>query len=146
MSEFHLQCAVADYLEGRVRGTRINSPFPQLRAWTFVANEGRSAADGAKFKRMGVRRGVSDCLFWWEPHGHGCIELKMPNGVQSGYQKDFQSKVVDCGFPYAVCRSVAEVRDTLIAWGLECTGKNVIEPNHTTKEELYKAQFNFYKP
>lgn len=138
MSETKLTIAVADYLRGDIHKgksiIKVAAPFPDL-LWTFVANEGRDAASGAKFQRFGVRRGVADFMLWW-PNGKGAIELKFESGKQSAYQKDFQYRFEQVGGYYAVCRSVKEVRDTLISWGLECKNMNCIEPQMSFEKRI----------
>lgn len=164
-SEAVLTIAVADYLRGEIHKGRniikIGVPFPNL-LFTFVANEGRNAADGAKFQRFGVKRGVSDFIFWWKIeksiwnkivetlhlptwffacHTAG-IELKTETGKQSPYQRDFEGHMRALGGQYAVCRTVAEVRDALIAWGLECKNMNCLEPRASL--EIRKTQAHDY--
>lgn len=167
-SEASLTIAVADYLRGEIHKGRniikIGVPFPNL-LWTFVANEGRSEADGAKFKRFGVRRGVGDFVFWWKietsiwnrivnflhlPNWFkachaGSIELKTEFGTQSPYQHDFEGHMKELGGQYSVCRTVAQVRDTLISWGLECKNKNCIEPK-ASLEIRHKAALDWQAP
>ncbi len=138
-SETSLTIAVSDYLKGEIHKgrsiIRMNVPFPGL-LWTFVANEGRSLSQGAKFKRMGVRPGVADILLWWNGKTMA-IELKKPDGgVQSHNQKEFMRRFEQEGGKYAICRSVAGVKDTLIGWGLKCENPNAIEPALTFEEKV----------
>lgn len=159
---------VADYLRGEIRKGKtvihVTPPFQDL-LWTFVANEGRSEEDGAKFKRFGVRPGNPDFLFWWgieksiwnwivsflhlpswffACHAAG-IELKAGDNTQSPNQRDWESKMRTLGGQYAVCRSVAQVRDTLIGWGLKCHNTNCIEPAPTFEEKVDFMR-GFYNP
>lgn len=137
---------VTAYLNGHIRKGRsvihVTPPFQNLD-FTFVANEGRSEADGAKFKVMGVRPGVTDFLFWWPNKGFGAVELKTPIGTLSPHQRDFRSKMETYGHNWALCRSVAQVRDTLVGWGLKCHNMNCIEPAPTFEEKVdFMKQFN----
>lgn len=152
-SETALTIAVSDYLHGNIHHGRniikIGVPFPDL-LFTFVANEGRSEADGAKFKRMGVMRGISDFVFWWKTadgtFGAGGIELKTEIGKQSPYQRNFEGRMKTLGGKYSVCRTVAQVRDTLISWGLECKNPNCIEPKASMEVRLAAARAYSAKP
>lgn len=146
--ETSLTIAVADWLRGEIHKgksiIRVPMPFPGL-LWTFVANEGRSKADGAKFKRMGVRRGVADLLIWNTEKSYA-IELKTPIGAQSVYQRDFMQKFRQEGGQYALARSVAQVRDQLIAWGLKCENSNCIEPALTFEEKVAYSHAMYGNP
>ena len=57
----------------------------------------------------GLLRGVSDTIII---HKGICmfIEFKTPTGVQSDYQKEFQSKVENQGFKYLIVRSFEEFK------------------------------------
>ena len=151
-TEMRLQIAVADYLRGQIwqgkNAYLVPTPFPDL-LWTHPANEGRSAQEGAKFKRMGVRAGTPDLLLWWEDkEGHplsGAIELKAKGGSLSYSQKKFHEHCMRIGVRYAIARSVAEVRDTLIAWGLECHNRGVHEPA-ASWEERNRLSMEFNQP
>ncbi len=84
---------------------------PLSRLLFHPANGGkRNAKEAAKFKRMGVRAGVSDLLLLMPRKGlHGlCIELKVGKNKQTESQRAFQSVVEGQGYKYAVCRSVNE--------------------------------------
>lgn len=147
-SETKLTVAVADYLRGEIHQGRqiikLGVPFPDL-LWAFVANEGRSEADGAKFKRFGVRRGMADFLFWHANFKAGAIELKSATGAQSSYQKDFQYRFESCGGKYSICRTVAQVRDTLVSWGLKCENTRCIEPLESLEKRFERAR-EYFKP
>lgn len=145
--ETKLTIAVADYLRGEVhKGKQVihlGVPFPDM-LWAMIANEGRSAKDGAKFKRMGVRRGMSDFIMWYGKNSYA-IELKSLTGTQSPYQRDFQVRFEQHGGKYAICRTVAQLRDQLIAWGIKCHNSNCIEPSGSFDEKRL-ASHDFYKP
>lgn len=66
-----------------------------------IANEGkRSPRYGAKMKRMGLRKGVSDILITMARHGyHGAwIEIKSESGVVSLDQKRFHKQQTSQGY------------------------------------------------
>jgi len=146
-AETKLTIAVADYLRGEIRKgrqvIRVGVPFVGL-LWGMVANEGRSAQEGAKFQRMGVRAGMPDIILWHKNLA-GAIELKSETGKQSSYQRDFEIKFTALGGKYAICRSVQQVRDTLISWGLDCKNTHCIEPIESLEKRMQAAR-DFYKP
>ncbi len=79
------------------------------------ANGGRrNAREAARFKKMGVRAGVSD-LVLLVPAGsyHGlCVELKCTT-KQTAAQKEFQSKVESQGYRYAVIRNIESFMEVI---------------------------------
>lgn len=145
--EAALQRAVANYLNGEIRKgssvIRVSVPFPDL-LWTSVASESRGESQGAKYKLLGVKRGVPDMLIWHKGIA-GAIELKSPTGKQSPHQHDFECKLTRLGHKYAICRHVWEVRDTLVCWGLECKNTNCIEPAPSLEKRM-KAARDFFRP
>lgn len=85
--------------------------------WFHPANEGkRHRLIALLLKAMGLIPGTPDIVILW---GNGCglIELKSKKGRQNDNQKYFQAWAEYCGVPYAVCRSVDEVRSNLRKWG-----------------------------
>jgi hypothetical protein len=78
---------------------------------THAANEGkRSAAYGAKLKRMGLRPGFPD-LFITRARGvyHGfAIEMKYGNNKPTEHQKDWLRRLSSEGYATAVCYSASE--------------------------------------
>lgn len=146
MSEYALQTHVIRYLSGKIRRGRnviqATVPFPDLIF--FHCYQGRTEEDGFFLKELGVKPGVADILLV----GHNLfagIELKVGKNKQSDYQRNFQYKLETYGHKYAVCRTVAEVRDLLISWGLECKNMHCIEPPRS-EEEKRKAVWEMYKP
>ena len=100
-------------------------------------------------KELGVAPGVHDIhLVYKAPHvgsGYATIELKVGSNKQSDYQRDFSSKMDECGHRSAVCYTVKEVRDTLVSWGLTCKNTVCIEPPPTEAEKrAFVAKM--YKP
>jgi hypothetical protein len=100
----------------------IRLQYPNIIAF-HVRNEGikgtkaQKMAYGAKYKKMGVLKGVSDIIIL-EPKAiyHGLmIELKLEKTLTqrktypSKEQKEFLSKCSDKGYMTRVCRSVDEV-------------------------------------
>lgn len=98
--EDQLQQAVASYLDLR------------KLSWCHVPNEGkRNPKLGNKLKRKGMKAGVPDCLIF-NPHGEykgTAIELKIGKNTQTDTQKDWELKLINCGWTYHVCYSLDEV-------------------------------------
>lgn len=68
----------------------------------------RNIREAMTFKATGLLKGASDLIVIF-PNGKLCfIELKMPKGVQSDEQKDFESRVKLLGFEYHLIRSLEE--------------------------------------
>lgn len=151
--EYKLQTATADYVHGRIyKGIKlmahVQRPFPLLK-FHHSANEGRSETEGAKFKRRGVMAGITDWLIWGPNRWHGMIELKAPGKELNrlhGNQATVSQWAQEYGFPHAVCRSVAEMRDTLIGWGHKCQNMACIEPDYLTKYEKFQSVHEMYRP
>jgi hypothetical protein len=80
----------------------------------------RGAREGANFKRMGVRAGVSDLVILWrdsiEDGSVGFIELKAGAGRLSKAQSDFHEKVAGFGAYTAIAYTLDDVRGTLDSW------------------------------
>lgn len=102
----------------------FNLQWPQYRGLLFAIPNGgaRSKATAGKLKAEGVVAGVSD-LILMKPHFRQgvyfsdmipldsyalCIEMKTAKGRQSPEQKEWQKKVEEFGYKYAVCRSLDE--------------------------------------
>lgn len=93
--------------------------YPALR-WLFhIANERKcTPQQGARLKRMGVKRGVAD-LFLPVPvvRYHGLwIEMKTPEGEPSAEQRKFLAAMQGYGYAVRVCYGYEEAIDTLKAY------------------------------
>lgn len=87
--------------------------------WFHPANGGyRNPREARKLKDMGVRPGVADLAMILPGARAGFIELKAGKGRQTDTQKTFQADCERLGAPYAVCRSLNEVEQTLRSWGV----------------------------
>lgn len=82
----------------------------------------RSKTEMGILKAMGARAGVADLVFF-RGGFIGFIELKSPKGTQSPAQEQFQAECDAAGVPYMVCRSLAEVEETLAGWGVQLRAK-----------------------
>lgn len=106
--EQNLQKCVVDWL------SLIKPPC----VWFAVPNGGyRSAIEAAIFKGLGVKPGVSDLVFLWG-RGAGCVELKSGTGKQTDLQKEFEYWCSQNGVNYSLARSLEDVRNCLVDWGL----------------------------
>lgn len=77
----------------------------------------RGIIDGQRAKAMGQFAGFADLILI---HGGQVyfIELKTKGGRMASSQRNFRTLVEDQGLPYALCRSVDEVRAVLADWGV----------------------------
>jgi hypothetical protein len=70
----------------------------------------RNIREAMTFKATGLLKGASDLIVIF-PNGKLCfIELKMPKGIQSAEQKDFESRVKLLGYEYHLIRSLEEFK------------------------------------
>jgi hypothetical protein len=109
-AEFRTQCALADLLR--------NWASPEWFWTAFPAGEKRTAATGARLKRMGAKPGVSDFIFI-APNGlFFGLELKRRNGRLSEPQEAFADWCFRHNVPYAVANSYDTAKEILVAWGV----------------------------
>jgi len=83
--------------------------YPTLRGLLFhVPNGGkRSKIEGARFKKMGVHKGVADLILLINAT---CILIELKeekDGSQSPSQREWQSQVESQNFAYVVIRSLS---------------------------------------
>lgn len=116
-----------------VRALRIALPH----GWHVIgiSNNPRSAITGAKEKAMGMVAGYPDltilgCLIDEDPAAArpfaGFMEVKTKTGRLQPVQRDMHDKLMDCGFPVAIVRSVEDALATAQAWGLPIKTMRVI--------------------
>lgn len=147
-SESRLHIAAVQYLRGEIRNgknvIKVQRPFDCL--FLHPVNEFKDEKEGFWGKAKGILPGAADLLFWWKCNDpkFGAIELKTKSS-QSPAQRQFQQDFESHGGRYAICRTVASVRDQLIAWGLACKNKQCIEPR-LSHEELLALQVEIYRP
>ena len=82
------------------------------RALIFsIPNGGtRNIREAMTFKATGLLKGASDLIVIF-PNGKLCfIELKMPKGVQSAEQKDFEQRVSKLGYEYHLIRTLEDFK------------------------------------
>ncbi len=81
--------------------------------WWAVLNEGwRSYATAARYKKMGLRAGVSDLMLVVRKEFHA-LELKTEVGWQNANQKQFGENVNDAGGLYHIAYGLDEAIDIL---------------------------------
>jgi hypothetical protein len=143
--EYKIHVAIAKHIE---------SAFPQV-IFTH-AGKAKDETHAHFLSEMGYKAGTPDLLlFWSQTELKDCVLTKVEkfagievkaNTKQSSPQKTFEYLFVRAGGLYAVCHSVKEAHDTLVAWGCEAKHKGIKEPNLQTDAEKKLAMFNLYKP
>lgn len=94
--------------------------YPELEFLHHSPNGGkRSAREGARFKREGVRAGFPDLMLPVARKGYYglYIELKVGNGKQSESQKKWEKFLLNNNDLYKVCKSFDETIK-LLEWYL----------------------------
>jgi hypothetical protein len=103
MSEFKVQCAVADHLSKRGASGAV---------WWHTPNGGeRNRLDAALFKRQGVKAGIPDILVFYRSKLYA-LELKADSGVVSDNQKEMLSALAREGAETGVAYGLNEA----LAW------------------------------
>lgn len=110
--------AVAQHLRARA--------VPGVVWWHTPNGGARSKAEGAIFKAMGVRAGVSDFIFVHEGKIFA-LELKAPGGRASEAQMQFLSEIDAAGAFTAMPTGLDAALATIEAWGL-------VKPNLSMKD------------
>jgi len=112
-SEQSLHRAVAQYLD---------AALPADCWWTTFPAGGGGKIRGAQLKAMGLKAGVPDILImreWNLGPAVLWIELKAPQKAGPGItQRLCHNKLNAVGCHVAVCRSLDDVQETLIGWGI----------------------------
>lgn len=115
MSEYEIHLAIYDYLNLTMPGSIIVHVPNQMDIGG--SRIGKAIAQ-KKAKRMGMLPGFPDILIFTEGQGY-CLEVKAEGGRLSSVQKDVRDILTNQGIPYAVVRSVDDVRETLAEWGVK---------------------------
>jgi len=85
--------------------------------FTHPANERKSKIETLRAMRLGQRSGTPDLVFWLSGGKTLQIEMKVPGTYQNENQRKFEFDLKSLGHPYAVCRSIEEVRKALLDAG-----------------------------
>ena len=107
MSEDALQMTIVEMLH--------KFAAPDL-VWFHVPNAPRSAATGARLKRMGMRAGVSDLVFIKDGKPR-FLELKWGKGRTSAEQDVFMADAKRAGAECALARTPEYAASILHEWG-----------------------------
>lgn len=105
--EHQIQVSIIQYLDKALPST--------IRA-VAVSNNPRSAIAGAREKARGMRKGFPDILLTGA--FHGLLEVKAEGGKLKPEQKEWRDWASSQQIPYAVVRSIDDVRETLASWQL----------------------------
>ena len=71
----------------------FHNTFPEYRGLLCCnLNNSKNKIDGARNKGMGLQKGRSDLVLYWQAKAHH-IEMKTPTGEQSLEQIEWQRKV-----------------------------------------------------
>lgn len=118
-SEDRLQSAVAQYLDRML---------PSACWWTATANgawlggdKRRRMIQAARMKRTGVKVGCPDLIICHEGRFLS-IELKQEGQLATDAQNEVEDRIAIAGGGYQVCRSIEDVEQTLIEWGVPIRG------------------------
>jgi len=118
-----LQLAVMDYVSTQRLEQRGKC------AIFHVANEkgGRSYAEMAVRKALGVRAGVADLIVMRPGGKAAAIELKAPGNYPTKAQRQFHADCQRFGWPYFVVRSLEQFEDALVALGVLRPAERIIQ-------------------
>lgn len=130
-----MQAAVVEHLE---------SAFPGL-LFTHIPARSKDGTDGFFKAKMGLRKGAPDLVFWFDGKSAG-IELKTSQGKLESAQNKFLSSMRWNGAFTAVCRSVREVHEHLIKWGLTPVHHACKEPDYRTWDEKVGGAIDYFAP
>lgn len=96
-------------------------------------------------KAFGVIRGIPDLLLFFgtvEQPKFGAIELKSAKGKLSEYQVGFKEQWERRGGLYAICRTVAEVEDAVVSWGLKPSFRGPKYLSNNTTKQMRMMAYN----
>lgn len=110
--ESELQRAIVPYL--RAKGFYV-AHVPN--GSKLAGNPRQRAMRGARLKAEGTVPGFPDLLVYHDNGRVGHIEVKAEGNYQQPAQKACQAELQTRGHLYSVCRSMADVDETLIRWG-----------------------------
>lgn len=89
----------------------FHNSFPNLRGLLcYNLNNSRNRIQASMDKGKGLQKGRSDLVFYYSGKAY-MIELKIDEGRQSKYQKEWEAKIKSSGFDYTIIRSLQEFKD-----------------------------------
>ena len=144
-SETRLQIYQNYYLRGQIKNGKhlinVKRPFDCIAF--HPVNEYKDEKEAMWASLKGIERGITDWIILWRT-GWGAIETKTKSGL-SPYQVVFKRKVLELGGQWALSKSVSDLRDALISFGLTCHNMTCIEPP-PSKAEQQAAYLNMMMP
>ena len=106
MKEAQLQVQVMAYLDYQL-------PSLGMRAFHIPNGGSRNRIEAVNLKRQGVRSGVPDIEILGPGGSSYWIELKTAKGSLRPAQEEWREWLMVNDFPYALCRSLADVEQFL---------------------------------
>lgn len=108
-SECKIQTAIVDY---------IRAVAPQCLVF-HIPNYSRSAQEGDRLKRAGMVPGIPDLQILLPGGSAFFLEVKTDKGKPNKAQRELYMRFLTMGQPYAVVRSIDDVRAALSHWKIE---------------------------
>lgn len=84
---------------------------------TLSGDARKRAIQMANLKRDGLTPGFPDLIVYGGAGKIGHIEVKVEGGKQTETQIECERWLIECGQNVAVCRSLADIDETLNRWG-----------------------------
>ena len=112
MTERQIQRAILDHLYSKGIWA-VHVPNGSVLA----GDSGRRARQMNALKADGLRPGFPDLIVYGPQGRIGHLEIKKEGVKQQPSQVDCEARLKALGQHYAVCRSVADVDETLAEWG-----------------------------
>lgn len=106
--ELILQIQMVDVLRAKLKKDVLFTAFPA---------GGGGRVRGAKLKKAGLQSGWPDIQLIYKGQYYG-LEVKTPQGRLSSSQSRLHEKLIKDGCQVAVVRSVKEMMEHIIDWGL----------------------------
>lgn len=106
--ELTLQIEMVDVLKAKLKKNVLFTAFPA---------GGGGRVRGAKLKKAGLQSGWPDIQLIYKGQYYG-LEVKTPQGRLSSSQSRLHEKLIKDGCQVAVVRSIPEMMERIIDWGL----------------------------
>lgn len=118
--------------------------------WTHIANQGRSAGQGAKLKKMGLNAGMFDFLFcaWPSSFSMICLEAKVRGRDYSFSQEHFDALTIGMPVYKGKFYSVMEGHGLLVEAGLKPLSPVSLfhEPCYLSRQEKNQLALDMFRP
>jgi hypothetical protein len=96
----------------------IRTVAPDLIVFHPANGGWRSKAEAARFKWLGVVAGIPDLVLVGRDGVVRFIEVKAEGGSLSEAQRDMRDRLIAMRIPYAVARSIDDVRRAFAIWNV----------------------------